>query len=296
MSIPPADAARLMRRATYASVATAVTLIVVKLAAWGLTGSMALLSTLIDSTLDAAASLVNLWAVRHALIPADEEHRFGHGKAEPLAGLGQAAFILGSGALLLAQAVPRLQHPVAVTHADVGMAVMAISILATIVLVRFQKHVLGQVKSVAISADSLHYTGDVLMNGAVIVSLGLGWAFGWNWADPAFAMAIALFLMWSAWRIALSSLDMLMDRELPQEDRLRIEQIALAQPQVRGMHDLRTRLSGQQGFIQLHLALDDALPLVEAHAIADRVEKAIKTAFPNYDVLIHQDPVSVHDK
>jgi ferrous-iron efflux pump FieF len=296
MTLPPADAARLMRRATYASVAMAVTLIAIKLAAWGMTGSVALLSTLIDSSLDAAASLVNLWAVRHALTPADEEHRFGHGKAEPLAGLGQAAFILGSGALLLAQAAHRLQQPVAVSHADVGIAVMAVSIVATIILVRFQKYVLSRVNSVAISADSLHYTGDVMMNGAVIVSLGLGWALGWDWADPAFAVGIALFLMWSALRIALSSLDMLMDRELPEEDRSRIEQIALAQPLVRGMHDLRTRLSGQQGFIQLHLALDDALPLVEAHAIADQVEKAIKAAFPHCDVLIHQDPVSVREK
>jgi cation diffusion facilitator family transporter len=294
--MPPANPARLMRLATYASVATASLLIVIKLAAWGLTGSVALLSTLIDSTLDAAASLVNLWAVRHALTPADEEHRFGHGKAEPLAGLGQAAFILGSGALLLAQAAHRLQQPVEVARADLGMAVMAVSIVATIALVRFQKYVLERVSSVAISADSLHYTGDVLMNGAVIVSLGLGWAFGWSWADPVFAIAIALFLMGSAWRIALASLDMLMDRELPPGDRLKIERIALAQPEVRGMHDLRTRLSGQQGFIQLHLALDDALPLVQAHAIANRVEKAIKAAFPHCDVLIHQDPVSVREE
>ena len=127
--VPPSEAARLMRLATYASVATAGTLIAVKLGAWGLTGSVALLSTLIDSTLDAAASLINLWAVRHALTPADQEHRFGHGKAEPLAGLGQAAFIVGSGALLLAQAVNRLQHPVEVANADIGTGVMLFSIV-----------------------------------------------------------------------------------------------------------------------------------------------------------------------
>lgn len=294
-TLDPSESARLMRLATYASVATASTLIVIKLAAWGLTGSVALLSTLIDSTMDAAASLINLWAVRHALTPADEEHRFGHGKAEPLAGLGQAAFIVGSGALLLAQAVDRLSHPVVVSRADVGVAVMAVSIVLTIVLVRFQKYVLGRATSVAISADSLHYTGDVMMNGAVIVSLGLGWTLGWAFVDPLFAIGIGGYLMWSAWRIALSSLDMLMDRELPEEDRQRIERIALDHPQVRGLHDLRTRLSGQQGFIQLHLALDDSLPLIQAHAIADGVEKAIMAAFPHCDVIIHQDPVGVHE-
>lgn len=293
--VATADNARLMRLATYASVATAGTLIVVKLAAWGLTGSVALLSTLIDSTLDAAASVVNLWAVRHALTPADREHRFGHGKAEPLAGLGQAAFILGSGALLLAQAANRLQHPVEVSHADIGTGVMLLSIVLTIVLVRFQKYVLSKTRSVAISADSLHYTGDVMMNGAVIVSLLTGQFLGWTLADPLFAMGISGYLLWNAWEIARNSLDMLMDRELPEEDRTRIKEIARSHPDVRGMHDLRTRLSGQQGFIQLHLAMDDNLPLVKAHDIADQVEASILAEFPHCDVLIHQDPASLHE-
>lgn len=295
-AMSPEQGARLMRLATYASVATASTLIVVKLSAWGLTGSVALLSTLIDSTLDAAASLINLWAVRHALTPADQEHRFGHGKAEPLAGLGQAAFIVGSGALLLAQAVNRLQHPVEVANADIGTGVMLFSIVLTLILVRFQKHVLSKTRSVAISADSLHYAGDVMMNGAVIVSLLLGKFLGWTFIDPLFAIAIGGYLMWSAWQIAMGSMDMLMDRELPEDDRERIRVLTLAEDGVRGMHDLRTRLSGQQGFIQLHLALDDDLPLVKAHAIADRVEAAIKQAFPHCDVLIHQDPASLHDE
>lgn len=290
------DGARLMRLATYASVATAGTLIVVKLVAWGLTGSVALLSTLIDSTLDAAASAINLWAVRHALTPADQEHRFGHGKAEPLAGLGQAAFIVGSGALLLAQAVNRLQHPVEVTHADFGTGVMVFSIFLTVLLVRFQKYVLSKTRSVAISADSLHYTGDVMMNGAVIVSLLAGEFLGWTFIDPVFAIGIGTYLLWNAWMIARNSLDMLMDRELPVDDRRRIHDITLAVPEVRGMHDLRTRLSGQQGFIQLHLALDDSLTLARAHAIADQVEAAILEAFPHFDVLIHQDPASLHEE
>lgn len=290
------DTARLMRLATYASVATAATLIVVKLAAWGLTGSVALLSTLIDSTMDAAASVINLWAVRHALTPADQEHRFGHGKAEPLAGLGQSAFIVGSGALLLAEAVDRLRHPIQIGHADLGMAVMAFSILLTVLLVRFQKRVLSRIKSVAITADSLHYTGDVLINGSVIVSLLIGVTLGWTFIDPLFAMAISAFLLWNAWKIARNSFDMLMDRELPEEDRQRITEITRAHPQVRGMHDLRTRLSGQQGFIQLHLALDDYLPLAQAHDIADQVEAAILAAFPHFDIIIHQDPASLHEE
>ncbi|MCA1909963.1 MAG: cation diffusion facilitator family transporter [Magnetospirillum sp.] len=292
---PPAENERLMRQATYASVATASILIVAKLAAWAMTGSVAILSTLIDSTLDAAASLVNLWAVRHALTPADTEHRFGHGKAEPLAGLGQAAFILGSGVLLLVESVKRLFQPEPVSQGLVGIGVMVFSIVMTLALVGFQKYVLSRAKSVAIAADQLHYSGDVLINGSVIVSLSAGMLLGWTFLDPIFAIAIALFLLWNAWGIATGSLDMLMDREMADEDRQKIVEIAKAHPEVRDLHDLRTRMSGQLGFVQMHLELDPQLPLVRAHAIADHVEKAIERAFPHCEVIIHQDPAGIRE-
>lgn len=290
-----ADNGRMMRLATYAAVTTALCLIVAKLTAWALTGSVALLSTLIDSTLDAAASLINLWAVRQALTPADDEHRFGHGKAEPLAGLGQAAFILGSSALLLVEAADRFVHPVEVRQGFVGIGVMVFSILMTGLLVAFQNRVVRATQSVAISADLLHYSGDVLINGSVIISLGAGMAFGWTFLDPVFAIAIALFLLWNAGQIALGSLNMLMDRELAQPERDRIVAIARAHPDVRDLHDLRTRLSGQQGFIQLHLELDPDLPLLRAHAIADQVEAAILAEFPRFEVIIHQDPAGIRE-
>ena len=292
---PASDAARLMRLATYASVATACTLIVAKLTAWALTGSVALLSTLIDSTLDGAASLVNLWAIRHALTPADQEHRFGHGKAEPLAGLGQAAFILGSGVLLMVEAVKRLFQPEEVTQGLVGIAVMVFSIVMTMALVWFQRQVIRRTRSVAISADSLHYSGDVLINGSVIVSLGMGMTLGWTFLDPLFAIAISLFLLWNAWNIAQGSMDMLMDREMADADRERIIAIVRSNPEVIDLHDLRTRLSGQAGFVQLHLELDPQLPLIRAHAIADQVEQAIAQAFPHCEVIIHEDPAGVRE-
>ena len=293
--IVPLENEKLMRQATYASVAVASILIVAKLTAWAMTGSVAILSTLIDSTLDAVASLINLWAVRHALTPADQDHRFGHGKAEPLAGLGQAAFILGSGILLMIEAVKRFFQPEEVTQGLIGIAVMVFSIAMTLALVAFQKYVLTRAKSVAIAADSLHYSGDVLINGSVIISLAMGMFLGWTFLDPLFAIAIALFLLWNAWSIALSSMDMLMDRELAEEDRNRIIAIARSHPEVRDLHDLRTRLSGQLGFIQLHLELDPQLPLVRAHAIADWVEHAIEDVFPNFEVIIHQDPAGIRE-
>lgn len=284
---------RLMRRATYAAVAVAGGLVVIKVVAYVLTGSVALLSSLIDSALDTAASIVNLIAVRHALTPADEEHRFGHGKAEPLAGLGQAAFITGSSIFLLIEAVDRMVTPEPVTRGWVGIAVMLFAIVATFGLVIYQKRVVAQTGSVAVSADSLHYTGDVLINGSVIVSIVLATWGGFPYADPIFAVAIAGYLLWNARSIFLSSLDLLMDREFPEADREKILEIARSHPLAHDAHDLRTRSSGQQQFIQLHLEMDRELSLAKAHAIADKVERDIRAAFPKADVIIHQDPVGI---
>ncbi|MBF0306244.1 MAG: cation diffusion facilitator family transporter [Alphaproteobacteria bacterium] len=292
---PESESARLMRVATWASVATASFLIVIKLVAWGATGSMAVLSTLIDSVLDAAASVVNLLAVRHALQPADREHRFGHGKAEPLAGLGQAAFIAGSGLFLVIEATQRIAHPEPIERGWLGIGVMIVSIILTMLLVRFQRQVVARTDSVAIGADSLHYAGDVLINLSVIVSLGLAMTLGWHFADPIFAVAIAAYLVWNAWAIAQDSLNLLMDREFSDEDRKRIEAVCLAHPKVRSIHDLRTRSSGQQRFIQLHLELDAEISLRDAHDISDEVERDIREAFPHAEVIIHEDPAGLRE-
>jgi ferrous-iron efflux pump FieF len=279
-----------MRLATYASVSTAGTLIVVKLAAWIYTDSISLLSTLLDSLLDAAASVVNLIAVRHALMPADREHRFGHGKAEPLAALGQSAFIAGSAIFLTIEAGQRLYAPQAVQHADTGIAVMIFAIVLTFALTRFQAYVVRKTGSVAIKADSLHYVGDLLVNGAVILALLAVSEFGWVHADPLFGLGIAAYILYNAWKIAVGALDMLMDRELPEEERRRITEIALAHAEVIDLHDLRTRTSGRQTFIQLHLEMDGNMPLHAAHDVADAVEAELLRAYPEAEVIIHEDP------
>jgi len=285
----------LMRRATYAAVAAAGTLIVIKLAAWLMTGSLALLSTLVDSLLDVGASLVNLVAVRVALEPADHDHRFGHGKAEPLAGLAQAAFVGGSALFLVFEAGDRLLDSSPVTNTAVGIVVMVVSIAVTAALVAFQKMVVRRTGSVAIEADSVHYAGDVLINLSVIVSLVLASGWSLTWADPLFAMGIAVYLLVNAGKILRTSLNLLMDRELDEVDRHRILEIARANPMVLDCHDLRTRSSGPDRFIQLHVEMERDLPLWRAHAVADAVEKAIRDAFPGADVLIHQDPAGLDE-
>lgn len=289
-------AARLMRLATYASVSVAVVLIVAKFAAWLATDSVSLLSTLIDSLLDAGASLINLFAVRQALQPADREHRFGHGKAEPLAGLAQAAFICGSAAFLLIEAGKRFIQPKVLENTETGIAVMVFSIALTVALVLFQRHVVRQTDSVAIHADSVHYRMDVLVNASVIVSLILATRLGWGWADPLFATAIAGYIVWGAAVIGRQALNLLMDRELSDAERQRIRQIVLAHPDVRDMHDLRTRSSGLQLFIQLHLEMDGTLTLARAHEISDQVEAEIERAYPKAEVIIHEDPEGVDEK
>jgi len=287
--------ARLMRLATYASVAVATVLIVIKAWAWVGSGSVVLLSSLVDSMLDALASVVNLIAVRHALEPADAEHRFGHGKVESLASLGQAAFIGGSAVFLVFEATHRLIRPQEVTETGLGMAVMGVSIVLTLGLVLFQGFVVKRTGSVAISADSWHYRSDLLVNVGVIVALFAVSTMGWNFVDPLAAFCVAAYILYGAWHIARQSFDMLMDREIPEQERRLIREIVMSHEEVYDMHDLRTRSAGLNSFIQFHIELDRDLSLIRAHDISDQVEDSVRNAYPDAEVIIHQDPHGIEE-
>ena len=281
----------LIRMATYASVSVASILILAKIFAWHLTGSVSLQATLVDSVLDGAASLINLFAVRHALRPADHEHRFGHGKIEALAAMGQSGFIAASACWLGYEAVDRFIHPEPITEVNIGISVMALAIFLTLGLVFFQRYVIKRTGSAAIEADSIHYKSDLYINVSVVVVLVTG-KFQEIWfLDTLFGLLIALYILYTSSQIMRYAFDILIDREFPDSDRNQIIEIALKHTQVNGIHDLRTRSSGTQSFIQLHLEMDGALTLKEAHRIAIDVTKAIQTAFPRADIIIHQDPV-----
>lgn len=292
---PPSAAARLLTLATTASVATASVLVVVKLSAWLATGSISVLASLVDSLMDTLASSVNFVAVRYSLKPPDPEHRFGHGKAESLAALAQATFIAGSAVFLIIEAIDRLVHPKPLENVTVGVAVMVFAMLATLGLLAIQRHVIRKTGSTAIQADALHYATDFLSNGAALLALVLA-HFGLSGLDPVLGLLIAAYILYSAWRISQEALQGLMDRELPEELRARIIEIVKAHDEVHGLHDLRTRQSGRIQIIQLHLELDDDLPLVRAHDIADAVEGAIREEFPEADIIIHEDPVTVAEQ
>ena len=276
--------------ATYASVATAILLVGLKTWAWLASGSVSLLASLVDSLTDSLASIVNLFAVRLALRPADDNHPFGHGKAESLSALAQSAFIGGSAVFLLLNAVERLLHPQPLQQTTLGIAVMLVSLLLTLALVLFQRWVLRRAQSQAVSADSLHYVTDFASNIVVLVALVLA-AWGWQRADAVLALLLGGWIFWSAAKIAIEAVNTLMDKALPPADVARIEAAALAVPGVLGIHDLRTRLSGARHFIQMHIDLDARLNIVEAHDIAVAVAAQIRALFEEAEVIVHQDPV-----
>ena len=275
-----------------ASVLTAVLLISIKLVAWYLSGSVAMLASLVDSLMDAAASLVNLLAIRYSLVPADSEHRFGHGKAEALAGLGQAVLITLSAMFLLNESVGRLLSPQPMQATTLAVGVMIGSTVITLLLLRLQHYTVKRTGSTAVEADSLHYLSDVAMNGGILLAL-LGAAYGWLWLDGLAGFLIGLYVLRAAWQVGNQSAQLLLDREMSADVRHVIAGIVAEHPLALGFHQLRTRESGRTCFIQMHVDMDENLTLRDAHALVDSIEKRIHEYFPDADVLIHQDPVKV---
>ena len=281
---------RLLKLATYASVATASLLILIKLLAWFITGSMSLMATLLDSTMDILASLITLFAVRIAIAPADDDHHFGHGKAEFLSVLAQSAFICGSAIVLILSALNRMMEQTAVMQREnVGIAVMLVSIVATLLLLAIQRHVIQKTGSAAIQADSLHYQMDLLTNAGVLLAL-IGSALGYYQLDNILALIIGGYMLFSVRSQAWNAILQLMDTSMPESDLQEIERRALSVPGVQGIHEIRTRVSGSMAFIQMHLDIDGSLSLRQAHDIGYQSKQAVLESFPEADVIVHLDP------
>ncbi|WP_145128875.1 cation diffusion facilitator family transporter [Pseudomonas sp. URMO17WK12:I11] len=285
-----AEHKRLLRLATRASLAVASILVVSKALAWWLSGSVSLLAGLTDSALDAVASFLNLLAVHYALRPADDDHRFGHGKAEALAGIAQALFIGASAVLIALQALERLRNPQPLGDTAIGIGVMLLSLVLTVALLALQRKVIRATGSTAVRADSLHYRSDLLLNGSILLALLLA-RFGWPQLDALFGLGIALYILWSALQIARESTAILMDKELPVDVSEDMASRVLAIEGVLGVHDLRTRVSGNQWFVQLHIELPGQLPLHHAHGLCVQASAVIRQQYPKADVMVHADPV-----
>lgn len=283
---------RLVNLAGRVAVASASLLIMVKLIAWITTGSSSILAALTDSLMDITTSIINLLAIRIALQPADDDHQFGHGKAESLAGLSQAAFISGSAIFLLFNSISALVNEQQIVSSKLGMGVMLFSVVITLALVLFQTHIVNKTGSMAIKADSLHYRTDIVLNAAVLLALVLS-GFGWYWADGLFAIAVSFYILHGAWEIGKQSIDALMDKQLPKSEEEQILKIAYGIEGVLGVHDLRTRQSGNTKFIQLHLELEDEMNLYDAHSKVDKLEAELGNVFSEVDIITHLDPTSV---
>lgn len=289
------DAGRLKEQAARASLAVAGFLVLLKLVATLASGSAAVLSSLVNSMADIAASGVTWLAVRIAHQPPDRRHRFGHGKAESLAALGLAALVSGSALFVVLEAARRFFEPEPLRAGTLALLVMAASILATAGLVAFQGYVIRRTGSQAIAADRLHYLTDFLSNAAVLGSLVAVERWGLLWADPLVAVAVAGSLLIASWRIGRRSVDTLMDHELPSAERARIEAIVRAHPEVENLHDLRTREAAGVRFIEFHIELDGSMTLRAAHQVTEAIERELRAAFPEAEIIIHQEPVGVED-
>ena len=281
---------KLLKAATYASVSFAIFLLIIKFIAWVATDSVSIQASLVDSLVDTLASLVNFFAIRHAIIPADNEHRFGHGKIEAVAAQGQSIFIAGTALWLGFEAFHRMIQPEPVQETPLGLAVISVTIVLTLGLVAFQKYVISKTNSTIIKADHLHFKGDLFLNISVIASLLLSSKLGWLFIDPLCGLLIGGYIMYTSWSIAKEAFHILIDRELPDSDREKIKTVVLGNKDVLGFHDLKTRSSGPSRFIQLHLEMDGEITLLKAHDIAVDVAKSLREAFPQTEVIIHQDP------
>ena len=284
---------KLMKAAGRASVIVALILIGIKLFAWNRTGSVSIFASFVDSSMDALASILNLVAIKFAIEPPDEEHRYGHGKMEAIAGLAQACFIAGSAFILLLNALDRIFNPREMTQIDTGIYVMVISLVLTIGLVAYQKHVVRKTGSTAVKADSIHYLSDVLGNLAAIAALILT-AQGIPYVDILVGLIIGFYILKSAWDIVRESLDILLDRELPEEIKKEISEIILKHPKVHGFHDMKTRQTGLRYFLQFHVEVDDELSLMEAHDVSEEIEESLSKAYPNAESIVHIDPKSLY--
>lgn len=285
-----AERGKLTARAAAASITMAVSLLGLKVWAAIATGSVSVLGSLADTGLDVLASVITFYAVRLAAEPADDQHGFGHGKAEAIAALFQTFLIITSAIGIGWRGISRIGSGHGPQAPELGIIVSVIAIAGTLALVAYQRHIVKQTGSIAIAADRAHYTSDLLLNGSVIAALVLDSILDVRGADPVFGVAIAAWLAWSAFQVARTSIDQLMDKEWPEEKRLRFLALADSHPELRGIHDLRTRTSGTSDFVQFHVWVDPAMTVSEAHRVMDEIEAKLMAEFPGTEVIIHPDP------
>ncbi|WP_288485461.1 cation diffusion facilitator family transporter [uncultured Novosphingobium sp.] len=290
------DSHTLNRSAAVASIGAALLLLLLKAwAAWS-TGSTAMLGSLADTTLDLVASCATLAGVWVAAMPADDQHRFGHGKAEAIAALFQIVLISISALGIAARAVEQFVAGGRTEAAADGIGVSVVAIVVTLTLLAWQRHVIRRTGSLAIQTDNVHYQSDLMLNLAVIAALALDQLAGWRHADPLFGLGIAAWLGWGAWTASQQVLEQLMDHEWPAEKKDRLLAVLARNPDITGVHDMRTRTSGNRDFVQFHVWVDPEMSVRQAHRVMDDIEARLQAEFPDTEILIHPDPEGLVDE
>jgi len=289
-ALRPEQTAALTRRVTLYSVSVASVLLAIKAAAWWASGSVSLLASLADSGLDLLAALGTFFAVRYAQVPPDQEHRFGHGKAEAFASLLQAGLVFASAALIGREGIADLLEPHPLKATGWAIAAMLVSVVLTGLLVTAQTRVLRQASSVAVSGDRAHYIADLGSNILALAGIGASAALGYNSLDALGGLAVAALLLWGAISVFREASSQLMDRELSDEARTKIVALLTQDPKLTDVHQLRTRASGPFIHMQMHVDLDPDLTLDAAHQVLVAAEKRVLEAFPQADIIIHADP------
>lgn len=286
----------LVTKSSYVTISVAIVIIFVKVIGWVASGSLSILASTLDSLLDLLASLINFFAVKYSLQPPDNEHRFGHEKAEDLAVFLQSLFFGLSGILLAGQAIDRLIYPKMLQNEDIGIYVMLFSISILIGLVIFQRYVMRKTNSKVVEADNFHYLIDLITNAATIVAIYLSKIFDSPYPDPIFALIVSFFVIKGAWSLQKKAFKGLMDHEVEEEKRLKLIKLIKSHEEVKSFHDLKTRYAGNKYFVQFHLEMDPLIPLMRVHTIIDSLEKKIKKLFRNAEVIIHADPYGIDEE
>ncbi|QJC31514.1 cation diffusion facilitator family transporter [Enterobacteriaceae endosymbiont of Donacia tomentosa] len=283
---------RLITMATSLAILLSFTLLILKILAWWYTKSISMLAACMDSLIDITSSIINLSIIYYSLQPADSEHTFGHGKAESLSALTQSIFVCGSAVFLFLNSLRYLSHPEKLNYPIIGIIVIITSFILTLILVIFQKKVIYKTNSQATHADMIHYESDILINSAILAALILNF-YNIKKADSLIASVISIFIFYNSFKVGYKAIQSLLDKSLPNKEKNIIINLISSWPRVMGAHQLKTRQSGPTRFIQFHLVLDDNLPLLESHSIAEEIENALNKKFPYSEIIIHQDPYSI---
>ncbi|WDE96195.1 cation diffusion facilitator family transporter [Lentisphaera profundi] len=282
---------KLSKRAIQFSMATGLILLVSKFIAWHFTSSATLLSSLTDSSLDFLASIFSFAVLTYSLKPADDDHRFGHGKAEGLAAIFQSGIVLVAGLSVLYQGVQRLLNPTPMGKTGLAIGIMLFSLVLTLLLITYQEKVYKKTGSLVVKADRAHFVSDILANAGAIVALIFAYM-GVPHADAIGGIIVAILIIKASWEVFEHALEMLLDHELPEEEVKEFEAIIQKETEILGYHDVRTRRSGKTLFFQVHLEFEDEVRLMDAHEVADRIEDKVKMRWENSDCLVHMDPIS----